>query len=85
MEGEMPEYFIVINSFAAPICSDTSYKHVEADTPDEAIQAALGQYSHPCGAYAAVCFESADAMHKRKPALARWLSDEAKKNQQPNQ
>lgn len=73
------EYFIVANSFAAPIISDTTMKHVEGDTPDNALLNFVESYKHPCGLYAASCFESADAYYKKRDSLATWLSNHAKK------
>ena len=72
----MSEYFITARSFAAPFCSDTSEKYVEADSPRAALEAFASDYSHPCGLYAAECWSSADAFHKREKALAVWESND---------
>jgi hypothetical protein len=68
------EFFIQANSFAAPFFSDTSWEFVTAETPEAALESFAANYEHPCGLYAAACYESADAYHKnpREP-LARWL------------
>lgn len=68
----MKEYFIVANSFAAPFCSDTSEKYVEAGSPQEALEQFAKKYDHPFGLYFAACFASADDYHKDKKALATW-------------
>jgi hypothetical protein len=73
------EYFIFANSFAAPFFSDTSHDFQEAPTPKAALQIFAGRYSHPCGLYAAACYESAEAYHKGTQPLARWLSNHAAK------
>jgi type 1 glutamine amidotransferase len=69
----MPEFFIQANSFAAPFVSDTSDVYVEADTPEAALEAFAADYRHPCGLYAAEVYPSADAMHKGRKPLARWV------------
>ncbi len=69
----MREYFIVANSFAAPFFSDQSTDYVKAATPEDALKAFASDYKHPCGLYAAVVYESADAYHKNKSYLSRWL------------
>ena len=69
----MSEYFITANSFAAPFFSDTSEKFVSAETPASALEKFAAEYSHPCGLYAAFCYESADAYHKSAKPLAKWL------------
>lgn len=75
----MNTYFITARSFAAPFCSDTSEKYVEAlDSADALVRFAAG-YSHPCGLYAAECWNSADHAHgapgQPKEPLARWESN----------
>lgn len=74
----MKEYYIVASSFAAPFVSDTSEHFQEAPDPREALERFAKQYKHPCGLYAAGCYEDATAFHKGKPMLARWLSNHAR-------
>jgi hypothetical protein len=69
----MSEFFIQANSFAAPFFSDTSTAYVEAESAEAALESFAASYSHPCGLYAAMAYESADAMHKGAEPLARWL------------
>lgn len=69
----MPEYFIFANSFAAPFFSDDSTSYISAETPQAALTKFAAEYSHPCGLYAAICYASADAMHKKQQPLAKWL------------
>lgn len=69
----MPEFFIQTNSFAAPIFSDSGSQYVTAETPEAALEKLASEYGHPAGLYAAVCYASADAMHKDQPPLAKWL------------
>lgn len=69
----MPEFFIRANSFAAPFFSDESTGYIEARTPEDALLGYAESYSHPAGLYAALCYASADAMHKGEEPLARWL------------
>lgn len=71
----MREFFIVANSFAAPFCSDTSTKHVNAKDAAAALEAFAKSYSHPCGLFAASCFANADAYHKGAKPLGRWKSN----------
>lgn len=73
----MPEFFIVANSFAAPFVSDTSTKHIEAETAEAALEAFAAAYSHPAGLYAAICYGNADAYHKSGKPLAKWMSNQA--------
>jgi hypothetical protein len=72
------EFFITARSFAAPFVSDESEKYVEAATPSEALESFAATYSHPCGLYAAEAWKNADAYHKSKEPLARWLSNHAR-------
>lgn len=74
----MREFFVVANSFAAPFVSDTSTRFVTAESPQAALEKFAGEYSHKCGLYAAECYESADAYHKRERPLAKWLSNRAR-------
>jgi hypothetical protein len=71
------EFCVVINSNAAPFVSDQSFLFRAASTADEALDSALTDYSHPCGAYSAAVYASADGYHKHEPPLARWLSERA--------
>lgn len=75
------EYFIRANSFAAPFFSDESSGYVTASTPEEALEKYAMEYKHPCGLYAAACYDSADALHKGKEPLARWLSNHEQEKQ----
>lgn len=70
------EYFIVANSFAAPFFSDTSEHFVKAESPQEALMTFKDTYKHPCGLYAAVCYDDANAYHKNKKPLAKWLCNQ---------
>jgi hypothetical protein len=72
------EYFIVARSFAAPFVSDESTGFQEATTPVSALEKFARRYTHPCGLYAAECYASADAYHRRAKMLARWLSNHAR-------
>lgn len=69
----MKEYFIFATSFAAPFCSDTSHEFVTAESPQAALEQFAGSYGHPCGLYAAACYESAEAYHKGQNPLAKWV------------
>jgi hypothetical protein len=74
----MTEFFIHATSFAAPFVGDETTGYVQAETPEAALEKyAATIYGHPCGLYAADCYASADAFHKRQPRLARWLSNKA--------
>lgn len=68
----MQEYFITARSFAAPFVSDTSEAYVRGESPLAALRVFVETYRHPCGLYAAECWVSADAYHKRQTALATW-------------
>jgi len=67
------EYYVVTTSFAAPFFSDTDRRWVEAESPEAALEKVAREYSHPCGLYAAVCYEDANAEAKGKKPLAKWL------------
>ncbi len=69
----MKEYFVMTNSFAAPFFSDTDSIFVMAENPSAALEHVAAAYKHPCGLYAAVCYESADAYHKNSEPLAKWI------------
>lgn len=73
----MPEYFIVTNSFAAPFMSDMDTQYIFAESPEDALARLATRYRHPAGLYAAVAYASADAYHKGKAPLARWMSNAA--------
>src|SRR5262245_53093735 len=73
----MPEFFIVANSKAAPIVSDTTRTYVEADNAEDALVQFIREYSHPAGLYAARAYASADAFEKGQPYLDEWLSFDA--------
>lgn len=68
----MKEYFIVTNSFAAPFFSDTDTYFVKGKDPLDAIKKAVKGYKHCCGLYSARLYESSDAYHKNKKALAKF-------------
>ena len=75
------EYFIEANSFAAPFFSDTSSCFIVAESPEKALLDFKKQYTHPCGLYAAVCYEDANAKHKGHQPLAKWVSNAATSHQ----
>ncbi len=79
----MPEYFIVANSGAAPFVSDTSHHYAKGRSPGEAFGRFKRKYKHPCGLYAAVVYPNADAYHKEEKPLLNWLSEKAKKQEEP--
>ena len=60
----MAEYFVVANSFAAPLISDQSTEYVQGESPADALERFAAEYKHPAGLYAAALYESADAYHK---------------------
>ena len=72
----MREYFVYTNSFAAPFFSDSYTQFVEAESPEHAAALAVKKYKHPCGLFAAVVYESADAYHKGKSPLGQWLCNQ---------
>lgn len=74
----MKEYFIVANSFAAPIVSDRSTSYVKSADPKEALRQFKANYDHPCGLYAVNVYGSADDYHKEKEPLCQWLCNKAK-------
>jgi len=67
------EFFVVMNSFAAPFFSDTSEKFVEADNLDECKRKVLAEYTHPCGLYAAMVYANANDYHKGRDPIAKYL------------
>ena len=69
----MKEWFIKANSFAAPFVSDDSTEFVEAKTAELALLKFIKEYQHHAGLYAAVVYESAEAYHKNKKPVAKWL------------
>ena len=71
----MSEYYIIAQSFAAPFCSDESRSFIEADSPEQAINAFRDRYKHPCGLFSADCYVDANAHAKGSKPLARWLSN----------
>jgi hypothetical protein len=73
------EYFVVMNSNAAPICSDTSSRFVLARTPAEALATACMEYKHPAGLYSAAVYRDANAKEKGEPILAEWWGARARK------
>lgn len=75
------EYFIEANSFAAPFFSDTSSRFIIAESPADALLSFKEEYTHPCGLYAAVCYEDANAKHKGRKPLAKWVSNAATAHQ----
>jgi hypothetical protein len=75
----MAEYFIAARSFAAPFVSDESTGFAEAATPVAALEQFAARYTHPCGLYAAEAYESAEAYHKGRKAVAQWLSNHARR------
>jgi len=75
----MSEYYIEMNSFAAPFFSDSGHCYVAADSPAKALEQCHAEYRHPCGLYAAACYSSADARNKGEKPLARWLSNQAQR------
>jgi hypothetical protein len=77
----MHEYFVVANSNAAPIVSDTSTEFQQASDAEDAGNSIRLKYNHPFGLYALVVYEDANAYHKGKKPLYRWLSDRALKSE----
>ena len=71
----MSTFFIVANSFAAPLISDVSYHYVDADTPQGAVEAFLLTYSHPFKLYSAAVFSGADPYHRGEKPFLFWLSN----------
>jgi hypothetical protein len=76
----MPEYFVKTNSFAAPFVSDRSSRFVTADTPEEAMDIVIQEYSHPCGLYSAYLYTDANAEAKDQKALVKWHSEKCAKD-----
>jgi hypothetical protein len=67
------EWFVVTNSFAAPFCSDTQHRYVEAATAADALAKVADEYRHPAGLFSAAAWPSADAKEKGAAAEATWL------------
>jgi hypothetical protein len=76
----MSEFYVVTNSNAAPFVSDTSAKFVGAETPKEALDITVENYSHPCGLYAAAVWLDANSKVKGEEPLLKWLSEKAIKD-----
>jgi hypothetical protein len=74
----MAKYFIVSNSFAAPIVSDTAYGYEEGHNARDALERFAAKYSHPMGLYSASAYSSADSYHQKQEPLAKWLSNQAR-------
>ena len=72
------EYFVVANSFAAPLQSDESTHYVRGKTPEDALQRFANSYRHPAGLYAANLYADANAYHKHEKTLAKWRSNAAR-------
>lgn len=71
----MAEYFVVSNSFAAPICSDTSNEFVEGHSAKDALESYVKKYKHPFGLYSAQAYDSADDFHKNRNPQSNWRTD----------
>ena len=71
------KYLVTAESFAAPFCSDSSTKLVEADTPRAALAEFASRYTHPAGLYSAAVYASAEAYHEGAKPIAKWLSNHA--------
>ncbi|GAI60503.1 unnamed protein product [marine sediment metagenome] len=69
----MKEYFVVANSFATPFFSDINEEYAKGNNPEDAMQRFVKKYSHPCGLYSAALFANADAFHKGKKSLCKYL------------
>ena len=74
----MPEYFIVANTFAAPIVSDEVKKFIKADTPEQA--SLLFITSESRAIYALAVYTDANAFEKGEKYLYRWFSVKAAKD-----
>lgn len=70
-------FFVVANSNAAPIVSDTSHTWVEGDTPAEAMSNFVATYSHPCGLFAANLYADANSYHSSEDPIEQWRSQRA--------
>jgi len=66
-------YHWIANSFAAPICSDTSFGFIDAETAMEALMRLVTRYRHPYGLYAAII----ETCEPKPRTVARYLSSEA--------
>jgi hypothetical protein len=69
----MTVYHYETNSNAAPFFSDSDAGFVEANTPKEAIEKVVKEYTHSCGLYAAVI----KTCEVKPKVLARFLSAKA--------
>jgi len=76
----MTEYFVVTESNAAPMVSDTHKEYIIADTPGEALNKAIEEYRHPCGLYWVGIYVNADAYHKKEGPMLIWESENCKKH-----
>lgn len=76
----MNEFYVVTNSNAAPFASDIYAEFVAAETPTEALELTIQNYSHPCGLYAAAVWKDANAKAKGEDPLLNWLSEKATKD-----
>lgn len=76
------DYYYRINTNAAPFFSDTLDGFVKADDPQQALAKAVYTCDHPAGVFSAAVWKSSDAYHKNGPALAKWLSERAIKQQE---
>jgi hypothetical protein len=75
----MAEFFVVSNSFAAPIISDRRmgfYKTKERN-PSAALLEFMSNYDHPSGLFSAYLYYDANDYHKLKKPLASFLSKAA--------
>jgi hypothetical protein len=77
----MPEFFVLTNSFAAPMFSDTDSQYVEAADPALALEHVAATYGHPAGLYSAACYANADGYHKGVLPLAQWLCNHEQEKQ----
>lgn len=75
------EFYIEQNSFAAPICSDTSHMYVSAENAKKALELAANKYSHPAGLYSAAAYTSSDAKNKGEKPIAIWLCNHESEKQ----
>lgn len=76
----MSEFFVVMNSNAAPFVSDKSEQFVEAENAEVALNLAIQEYSHPCGLYSAWVYSDANAKAKGHDPLVKWNSEKAAKD-----
>jgi hypothetical protein len=73
----MIEYFIVVNTFAAPIVSDTYTAFEIADTPEGAFYKSQGNKINRI--YSANVYLSANDYHKGMKPVFEYRSEKAKK------